>query len=127
MGLFDKVFGSEKNEESAIPDLEELMQADGDVVSPPADFYVKRLDIRNEGDGDLAVSELASKNIIILNVRPLSKQPNRLKTIISKLKLHSGRINGDIALLSNDTIIITPANVKIVKSKPKKGGHVIGE
>lgn len=118
MGLFDKILG--KNEESAdVPDLEDLMQSEGDVVSPPADFYVKRVDLRNEGDGDLASKELAEKNIIILNVKPLSKQPNRLKTIISKLKLHTSKINGDIALLSTDTIILTPKNVKIVKSKPK--------
>jgi SepF-like predicted cell division protein (DUF552 family) len=117
MGLFDKILG--KNEEPEVPDLEELMGTEGDVVSPPADFYVKRVDLRNEGDGEMALKELGSKNIIILNVIPLSKQPNRLKGIISKLKAHTGRINGDIALLSNEMILLTPANVKIVKSKPK--------
>jgi SepF-like predicted cell division protein (DUF552 family) len=119
MGLFDKLMG--KNEEAAedVPDLEELMQSEGDVVSPPADFYVKRVDLRNEGDGELASQELGEKNIIILNVKPLSKQPNRLKSIISKLKMHTGKINGDIALLSAETILLTPKNVKIVKSKPK--------
>jgi len=119
MGLFDKILGS-KSEEPDVPDLEELMQHEGDVVSPPADFYVKRVDLRNEGDGDIALKELVSKNIIILNVLPLSKQPNRLKGIISKLKQNAGKINGDIALLSHEMIILTPANVKIVKSKPKK-------
>ncbi len=118
MGLFDRILG--KNEENPeVPDLEELMQSEGDVVNPPADFYVKRVDLRNEGDGDLASRELGDKNIIILNVKPLSKQPNRLKSIIAKLKSHTGKINGDIALLSTDTIILTPHNVKIVKSKPK--------
>jgi len=118
MGLFDRILG--KNEQSDVPDLEEVMQsADGDAISPPADFYVKRVDLRNEGDADLVLKELGSKNIIVLNVIPLSKQPNRLKGIVSKLKVHSGKINGDIALLSNDMIILTPANVKIVKSKPK--------
>jgi len=117
MGLFDKILG--KGEEAEGHDLEDLMQAEGDVISAPADFYVKRLDLRNEGDADLVVKELASKNIIILNVLPLSKQPNRLKGIISKLKTHSGKINGDIALLTSDTILLTPSNVKIVKSKPK--------
>lgn len=118
MGLFDKILG--KNEESGdVPDLEELMQSEGDVVSPPADFYVKRVDLRNEGDGDLAVKELEEKNIIIINVKPLSKQPNRLKNIISKLKVYTGKTNGDIALLTAETIILTPQNVKIVKSKPK--------
>jgi SepF-like predicted cell division protein (DUF552 family) len=117
MGFFDKVFG--KNDEVIVPDLEEVMDAEGDVVSPPADFYVKRIDLRNEGDGDLAVRELIEKNIIILNLVPLSKQPNRLKGIISKLKSNASKVNGDIALLSHETILLTPSNVKIVKSKPK--------
>ena len=117
MGIFDKVFG--KSEEVEVPDLEEVMDAEGDVVSPPAEFYVKRIDLRNEGDGDLALKELSTKNIIILNVLPLSKQPNRLKGIIAKLKSNAGKINGDIALLSPESILLTPSNVKIVKSKPK--------
>jgi SepF-like predicted cell division protein (DUF552 family) len=117
MGLLDKVFGKSENVE--VPDLEEVMEAEGDVVSPPAEFYVKRIDLRNEGDGDLVVKELVQKNIIILNLLPLSKQPNRLKGIIAKLKSHANKTNGDIALLSTDAILLTPSNVKIVKSKPK--------
>lgn len=119
MGLFDKIFGGKNEETDDVPDLEDLMQAEGDAVSPPADFYVKRIDLRNEGDGDLALKELDEKNIIIVNVKPLSKQPNRLKNIISKMKVYAGKINGDIALLTAETIILTPNNVKIVKSKPK--------
>ncbi|HLD59614.1 MAG TPA: cell division protein SepF [Candidatus Bilamarchaeaceae archaeon] len=118
MGLLDKIFGKEENEE--IPDLEEVMDSDGDVVSPPADFYVKRVELRNEGDAEVTISELKQKNIIILNLKPLSKQPNRLKTIVSQLKTNSSKINGDIALLSQETLILTPENVKIIKSKPKK-------
>lgn len=117
MSLMDKLFG--KGETADVPDLQELMDSEGDVVSPPADFYVKRIDLRNEGDSDLVVQELGQKNIIILNVMPLSKQPNRLKGIISKLKTHTTKLNGDIALLSPDAIILTPTNVRIVKSKPK--------
>lgn len=122
MGLFDKLLGKEKSE---VPNLEELMESEGDVVNPPADFYVKRIDVRNEGDGDLVVKELSEKNIIILNVLPLSKQPNRLKTIISKLKNHTTKINGDIALLTKEMILLTPANVKIVKTKKRQKGTVI--
>ena len=122
MGLFDKILGKEKSES---PDLEELMESEGDVVNPPADFYVKRIDLRNEGDSDLVLKELGEKNIIILNVLPLSKQPNRLKTIISKLKGHTTKVNGDIALLAKEMILLTPANVKIVKSKNRKQGTVI--
>ncbi len=66
----------------------------------------------------MVVKELGQKNIIILNLAPLSKQPNRLKGIIAKMKSYATKMNGDIALLSPDSILLTPSNVKIVKSKP---------
>ena len=117
MGLLDKLFG--KGETTEAPDLEEVMDSEGDAKNPPADFYEKRIDLRNEGDADLAIKELTQKNIIIMNILPLSKQPNRLKGILAKLKSQTGKINGDIALLSQDALLLTPTNVKIVKSKPK--------
>lgn len=116
MGIFD-IFG--KKETPEVPDLEEYLELEGDVVNPPADFYVKRIDLRNEGDADLAMKELNEKNIIILNIVPISKQPNRLKTLIGKIKNYINKINGDIALLSSDMLILTPSKVKIVKSKPR--------
>jgi SepF-like predicted cell division protein (DUF552 family) len=102
MGMMDKLFG--KTESVEVPNLEEIMEAEGDVINPPADFYVKKVPLRNEGDTDLAIKEMADKNIIILDVSPLKKQPNRLRGIIVKLKQHTNKVNGD---------------VKIVKSKPK--------
>jgi SepF-like predicted cell division protein (DUF552 family) len=117
MGFFDKVFG--KTEDVAVPDLEEVMQAEGDAVSQPADFYVKKIDLRNEGDGEFAIKELAAKNIILVNLEPMKNQPKRLGGIVSKLKAHATKTNGDIAALSMYLVILTPGNVKIVKTKPK--------
>lgn len=118
MGILDKIFGKGESIESTT-NIEEYLEVEGDVVNPPADFYVKRIDLRNEGDADLAIKELSEKNIIILNVLPLSKQPNRLKTIIGKLKSYVSKMNGDIALLAPEMILLTPSKVKIVKTKPK--------
>ncbi len=119
MGIFDKILGKEKETEE--PDLEQYLEIEeeGDVVNPPADFYVKRIDLRNEGDANLALKELTSKNIIIVNVVPLSKQPNRLKGIVGKLKVQAEKMNGDIALLTHELVLLTPSKVKIVKSKQK--------
>jgi len=119
MGLFDKIFGKSGTEKEALPNLDEIMDSEGDIVSPPADFYVKRIDLRNEGDAELAMKELSKKNIIILNISLIAKQTNRLKHIISKMKTYTNKINGDIAMLSTESVILTPKNVKIVKSKPK--------
>ena len=118
MGIMDKLFGKEKEEEVNLEEYLDLGE-EGDIVNPPADFYVKRIDLRNEGDASLAVKELGSKNIIVLNLIPLSKQPNRLKGIVSKLKSQIDRMNGDIALLNPETVLLTPSKVKIVKTKAK--------
>ncbi len=118
MGILDRILGKGESAEGAA-NIEEYLEVEGDVVNPPADFYVKRIDLRNEGDAELAVKELTEKNIIILNVLPLSKQPNRLKAIIGKLKSYAGKMDGDIALLTPEMILLTPSKVKIVKSKPK--------
>ena len=117
MGILDRIMGKGETPEAA--NIGDMLEVEGDVVNPPADFYVKRIDLRNDGDADLAVKELAERNIIIVNVLPLSKQPNRLKALISKLKSFTSKMNGDIALLTQDMILLTPAKVKIVKSKPK--------
>ncbi|MFA5050173.1 MAG: cell division protein SepF [Candidatus Micrarchaeia archaeon] len=121
MGFLDNLFGGSSDAtKSTSLDLEDVMEGDGDVINPPADFYVKKIDIRNEGDIDLVSKELSSKNIIVLNVSLLAKQPNRLKKIIGMMKSYTDKIDGDIALLSTELIILTPKHVKIVKSKPKK-------
>ncbi len=118
MGMFDKIFGS-KEAPVEEANIDEYLETDSDIVNPPADFYVKSIDLRNEGDAELAVKELDAKNIIILKLGPLIKQQNRLKTIIQKLRAFVKKVNGDIALLTPEMILLTPAKVKIVKSKPK--------
>ncbi len=117
MGIMDKILG--KGEAPETSNIEDMLEEQSDVVNPPADFYVKTIDLRNDGDVENTIKELSEKNIIILNVLPLSKQPNRLKTIIGKLKSYVSKMNGDIAMIPPDRIILTPAKVKIVKSKPK--------
>ena len=65
------------------------------------------------------MEELKSRNIILLNVSPMSKQPNKLKQTIDNIKMYVTKINGDIARIDNDKILLTPSKVKIVKSRKK--------
>ncbi|MEM4554339.1 MAG: cell division protein SepF [Candidatus Anstonellaceae archaeon] len=103
--------------------LEEYMNAvemeNVDVLHEAADFYVKPLALEKEDDVNVIMEELKAKNIILLNVSPMSKQPNKLRQIIDNIKMHITKINGDIARIDNDKILLTPSKVKIVKSKKK--------
>lgn len=103
--------------------IEEYMNAvemeNVDVLHEAADFYVKPVALESENDVALVMDELKAKNIILLNVSPMSKQPNKLKQYIDNLKMFVTKINGDIARIDNDKILLTPSKVKIVRSKKR--------
>ena len=119
MSLFNRlggVLGTSKE-----LDVEEYMNSaemeNVDVMNEPADFYIKPVALRDENDIALIEAELQRKNIILLNITELAKRPNTLKTIIDKLKEYVAKTNGDIARLDEAKILLTPAKVKIIKSK----------
>lgn len=119
MGLFNKLGGvlgttKELNVEDYM-NMEEMENVD--VMSEPADFYVKPVSLQNEQDVQLIQQELQKKNIILLNIAEMEKRPNTLKGIVDSLKTYVDKINGDIARLDNEKILLTPAKVKIIKSK----------
>lgn len=125
MSIFNKlggVLGTSKE-----LDVEEYMNSaemeNVDVMNEPADFYIKPVALQQESDLALIEDELRRKNIILLNISELSKRPNTLKAMIDKLKDYVTKTNGDIARLDETKILLTPAKVKIIKSRkpaPKK-------
>ncbi|VVB65643.1 Cell division protein SepF [Candidatus Gugararchaeum adminiculabundum] len=102
-------------------DIEEYMDAveleNVDVLHEAADFYIKPVALENEDDVKVITQELAQKNIILLNIAPMARNAAALKSILAKLKDHVGKMNGDMARIDNDKILLTPTKVKIVKSR----------
>ena len=119
MGFLDNLFGGSGGSDEI--DIEEYLREDveeGDAITPPADSYVKKIDLRNEGDAEGALKEVVkNNNIIILNLKPLIHQPNRLKSILSKVKTTLLKKGGDIAAISPELVLLTPKKIRIVKSK----------
>ena len=119
MGLFNKLGGMIGATKEL--DVEEYMNMEEmenvDVMNEPADFYVKPVALVQESDVAVVQQELQKKNIILANISELEKRPNTLKAMIDQLKVFVDKINGDIARLDNEKILITPAKVKIIKSK----------
>lgn len=119
MGIFDKLgkgLGSYKG-----LDVEEYMNSaemeDVDLMNEPADFYVKPVLLREEKDLEVIEGELNKKNIVLLDVTGMSKRPNTLSKIINNLIEFTNKTNGDIAMITKDRMLLTPAKVKIIKSK----------
>jgi SepF-like predicted cell division protein (DUF552 family) len=119
MGILDRIFGGQQRPE-ALENIDEVIEEEEvDVVTPPAKMYVKKIPLRNEGDADLVVKELNAGNLVIVDTTPIIKQPNRLKTLVDKIKTNVQKSNGDIAALvpSHELILATPSGVRIVKAK----------
>ncbi|MEM3362298.1 MAG: cell division protein SepF [Candidatus Anstonellaceae archaeon] len=124
MGLLDeisKTLGLSKSTEAE--KIEEFMDSaemeNVDVLHEAADFYVKPLTLESEQDINLVLDELKQKNILILNISNLKRNEAKQKMIIDNLKNHIIKINGDIARLDENRILVTPSKVKIVKTKKK--------
>lgn len=118
MGFLDKIFGSKGDSEEE--ELEEVLKhalEEQDVITPPAKTYVKKIDLRNEGDVNLITKEVQDGNLIIINVLPMKGRPKTLNRAINKLKKFASDINGDIARISEHLVLLTPEGVKIVKKK----------
>ncbi len=101
--------------------MDEFMSAaeaeEVDVMHKAADFYVKPIALQSDGDALIVEEELKNRNLVLLNISPMARNPTRLKTIVQKLKSFTVSQNGDMARIDEDKILLTPANVKIVKRR----------
>ncbi|MEK6924207.1 MAG: cell division protein SepF [Candidatus Micrarchaeota archaeon] len=121
MGILDKIFGSSAagNHGSLEEAMNALEDEDLDVLHAPADYYVKPMAL--EGDGDLATieGELKARNVVLLNIAPMARNPPKLKESLSKLSSITQSVGGDIARISEDKILLTPARMQIKKSSKR--------
>ncbi|MCL5442105.1 MAG: cell division protein SepF [Candidatus Marsarchaeota archaeon] len=119
MGIFDKL-GKALGTTNDL-NIEDYMNSaemeNVDVMNEPADFYIKPLTLQQESDIQTIENELQKKNIILLNISELAKRPNTLKGLVDTIRTYVNKINGDIAKIDEDKIILAPAKVKIIKSK----------
>lgn len=120
MSIFEKI-GKSMGVPSKEMDVEEYMNAaemtDVDVMHEPADHYIKPIALQQQTDVELIKKELAAQNIVLLNISEMAKRPNTLKGIIDELKVYADRQGGDIARIDEDKVLITPAKIKIIKTK----------
>jgi len=119
MGVFDslsRALGIKRE-----MNLDEFMTAaeaeEVDILHKEADFYVKPIALQRETDTEIVEEELKSRNLVLLNITPIARNPQKLKEVVSRLKSFTIDINGDIARIDEDKILLTQHNVKIVKRR----------
>lgn len=116
MAFLEKVL--KKNDEIDIEDFLNNLDADDETLYEDADAYVKPLTLATDADIEVIVNEAKAGNIILLNIGDLSRRNAiKLKDLVSKIKTDVEGIDGDIARISQDRILITPSKVKIIKKK----------
>jgi SepF-like predicted cell division protein (DUF552 family) len=115
MGILEKLKMGTKE-----TDIEEYLDTlgleEGDILEEHADMWIKPHVLEDVLDVEKVTDELKKGNIVILNIDPLYKKNTiKLRQAVSEIKGTVHNINGDIARLSEQKVLITPANVKIAK------------
>lgn len=80
--------------------------------------YLKALPLRDLSELETVKGEVNSGNILILRITPLAnKNIEDVKRAVSELCEFVESINGDIARLGEERVVICPPNVKIWREK----------
>jgi len=120
MSIFEKI-GKGLGTSTKSIDVEEYMNAaemdDVDIMHEPADHYIKPVALVQQTDLELIKMELSANNIVLMNITEMEKRPNSLKTAIDDLKMFVDKMNGDIARIDENKILLTPFKIKIIKTK----------
>jgi SepF-like predicted cell division protein (DUF552 family) len=83
---------------------------------PPKTVYLKSSTLNSLEELDKVKGELESGNIVMIRLTPLfDKDLDDAKRAVRNLTKFTEEINGDIASLGEDRIVVTPSNVKIWK------------
>ena len=122
MGFMNKLFGEKKqgNVEGYI-DLEKYVASED--VTPPAKMYVRVGEIHRYEDLRQFTDYVYGGNLLLLDFSPIADEEVILKRITNDLKKMVKEINGDIAGIGNNMMIVSPSGVKIDRRK-LRGGYV---
>ena len=116
MAFLEKVL--RKDDGIDIEDFLNNLDTTDDTVYEEADAFVKPINLATEADTAIVVNEAKAGNIVLLNIGDLSRRNAiKLKELITKIKAGIDEIDGDIARISENRVLITPSKVKIIKKK----------
>ncbi|MCS6767386.1 MAG: cell division protein SepF [Candidatus Nitrosocaldus sp.] len=80
-------------------------------------LYLKTVTLRDVDDIDVILDDIRHNNILIIRITPLAqKSVEDLKMVVEELYKFVRSINGDIARLGEERLVITPPGVKIWKN-----------
>ena len=121
---FRKLFGGEEKREEVENFIDLSDYATEMTAAPTAGgMYVKIAEITSYAQLREVTNFVYDGNLLILKVGPIADDEESLKRVSRDLKQLSYDINGDVAGLGRDIIIVTPAGVKVDRTKYTPTAH----
>jgi len=119
MGIVNKIFGDKKTGNvKGYVDLEKYVYSSGDGdQTVPAKMHVRLGEIQRYEDLKEFTDYIYGGNLLVLDFSPIAEEEVILKRITADLKKLTGEINGDIAGIGNNLMIVSPSDVKIERRK----------
>ena len=119
MGIVNRILGDKKSSDmkDGYVDLEKYAEsAEGTM---PAKMHVRIGEIQRYEDLKEFTDYIYGGNVLILDFSAIAEEEVILKRITNDLKKLAGEINGDIAGIGNNLMIVSPSGVKIDRRKLK--------
>jgi len=99
-------------------ELEEPEATEASPVSLPPKVYLKAIPLRELEDLDVIKQEVKSGNILVIRVTPLAKKSiEDVKRAVNELSEFVQSVEGDIARLGEERVVVTPSFVRIWRGK----------
>lgn len=116
MGIVNKIFRDKKTGDAeGFVDLEKYVESTGEQTG--ARMYVRVGEIQRYEDLKEFTDYVYGGNVLILDFSPIAEEEVILKRITNDLKKMAKEINGDIAGIGNNLMIVSPADVKVERRK----------
>jgi SepF-like predicted cell division protein (DUF552 family) len=116
MGIVGKIFRDKKSGDvEGYVDLEKYVETTGEQAG--ARMYVRVGEIQRYEDLKEFTDYVYGGNVLVLDFSPIAEEEVILKRITADLKKLAQEINGDIAGIGNNLMIIAPSNVKVERRK----------
>ena len=116
MGFVNKIFGEKKRSDvGGYVDLEKYMESTS--TDSPAKMHVRVGEIQRYEDLKQFTDYVYGGNVLLLDFSPIAEEEVLLKRVTSDLKSMVSEINGDIAGIGKNLMIVSPSDVKVDRRK----------
>ncbi len=116
MGFVNKIFGEKRRGDvGGYVDLEKYMESTS--AEMPAKMHVRIGEIQRYEDLKQFTDYVYGGNILLLDFSPIAEEEVLLKRVTNDLKSMVTEINGDIAGIGKNMMIVSPSDVKIDRRK----------